>query len=94
MHVREPHLHVAGTSFAAILITRLSSGGKHKFRSLFLLLPRFDIDPWPREKRELTLFPRETSSSPFLNRQSVEKFFFFPPSRRARFIAEDITGDY
>lgn len=33
VHVRERHLHVAGTSFAAILITRLSSGGKHEFRS-------------------------------------------------------------
>lgn len=42
---RRARTRAAFTCGAAILITRLSSGGKHKFRPSALFL-RIDIDPW------------------------------------------------
>lgn len=40
LHVRGQHLHARGDEFTAILITRLSSAGKHKFRSAVLARTR------------------------------------------------------
>lgn len=87
VHVREPHLHAAGTSFAAILITRLSSGGKHEFRSRTPPPRTFSPDRYrsvassPRHfsvsraiTRELTFF--SLSFFFLIHRALVEKFFF------------------
>lgn len=83
VHVREPHLHAAGTSFAAILITRLSSGGKHEFRSSPYFFSRsisirglvarhFSVSR--AITRELTFF--SLSFFFLIHRALVEKFFF------------------
>lgn len=70
---RRARTRAAFTCGAAILITRLSSGGKHKFRPSALFL-RIDIDPCRYEPNLLfssILFFYVIASRNFFNREGI-----------------------